>query len=186
MGSSSLIVGLVPLIVFAIADMFLGLKKALIAALIMAFVEAIWTYVTFGELDQITLLSLILIVLMGLLAWKKNSPIIFKLQPSLISFFLGAWMLISWLNQAPVLLEMAHKYGHLLPAENQAMLNSYAYELLLTRTTLSAGVALFMHAALTAWAAYRLSTWWWIAVRGVGFYIFCFAAMFAAQLSLNS
>ncbi len=184
MGTSTWIAGLVPLLAFAIADMFLGFKKALIAAFVMAVLEAVWTQVTFGELDQITILSLVLIGLLGLWAWKKNSPLLFKLQPSFISVFLGGWLIISWLQKEALLVAMAQKYSHLLPSEVRTNLLHPGYLHLLDHTTLCVGIALLFHAGVTAWAAWRLGTWWWILVRGIGFYAFCFGAMLIAQLTL--
>ena len=54
MNASSTILGILPLIVFVILDSFLGPKKALISAIVLAFVEAVYTIYTFGELDIVT------------------------------------------------------------------------------------------------------------------------------------
>ena len=181
MNTASWLLGIAPLLAFAIADMFFGLKTGLIAALVFALIEAIWSWVSFGELDQISLLSLILIVIFGALAWRQNKPILFKLQPSIISFFLSLWLLISWFNDEPLFVAMALKYAELLPIEVQSMLKHPLYLRLLELVTLNTGIALLLHGILTAWAAYKLSTWWWIAIRGVGFYLFCFIAFLFAR-----
>lgn len=90
MTNSMWVVGLLPLIAFAIADVFFGLKTGLVAAFTLAIIETTWTWLSFGEPDQISTLSIVLILILGILAWKKNSATLFKIQPSIISLFLGA------------------------------------------------------------------------------------------------
>jgi hypothetical protein len=41
---------------------------------------------------------------------------------------------------------------------------------------------LVLHAGLTAYAALRLSTWWWFVVRVPGFYLLAAALFFAERL----
>lgn len=185
MNTSSWLIGILPLLAFALVDTFLGLKSALIAALVLAVAEVAWSWHYFGELDQISILSLLLIAIFGYLSWKKGHPLLFKLQPSLISLILGLWLLISWLNNDPLFNAMAHKYAKLLPQQVQDSLSNPHYLELLERITLTTGTGLLIHAAVSAWAAWKLSTWWWLAIRGIGFYVFCFIAMIMAQISLS-
>ncbi|MBH48864.1 MAG: hypothetical protein CME71_11915 [Halobacteriovorax sp.] len=185
MGSSTWIIGILPLLAFVLIDSFFGLKKGLIAAVILAIIEAIWTIVTFGELDQVTLISLILITLMAVLAWKKNSALIFKIQPSLISLIMALWLIISWSINDPLFVAMALKYAAMLPIEVRLSLKNPAYLEMLGLATLTTGIGLAFHAAATALAAYYLSNWWWIAIRGIGFYVFSLGGMFAAKLMFH-
>lgn len=185
MTNSMWIAGLLPLIAFAIADVFFGLKTGLIAAFVLAIIEAGWTWMSFGELDQISLLSILLIVILGLLAWKKNSAVLFKLQPSIISLFLGGWLIFSWFNEDPLFVAMAHKYRELLPEQMVMALEHPFYLAFLARATLTTGLGLLLHALVTAWAAVKLNTWWWIAIRGVGFYGFCFLGMLLAKIDFS-
>tara|TARA_R110000868_G_scaffold61524_1_gene186938 strand:+ start:48807 stop:49364 length:558 start_codon:yes stop_codon:yes gene_type:complete len=185
MTSTTWIIGILPLLAFVLIDSFFGLKKGLIAAVALALIEAIWTWVTFGELDQITLISLILITLMALAAWKKNSALLFKIQPSLVSLMMALWLMVSWSMDEPLFVAMAIKYAAMLPIEVQMRLKNPAYLQMLDLATLTTGIGLACHAAVTALAAYYLSNWWWIAVRGIGFYVFSLAGMFSAKLMFH-
>lgn len=183
MTTSTWLLGLIPLIAFAIIDSFFGLKKGLIAALVLAIIEAIWSYYTFHELDQISILSLGLIIIFGVIAWKTQKSIFFKLWPSLVSLAISLWLLVSYVNDQALFVAIALKYAHLLPIHVQDALNHPPYLAFLARSTLTTGVALLLHAVVTTWAAFKLSTWWWLAIRGIGFYLFCFIAMLIAQYS---
>lgn len=185
MSSSSWIIGLIPLLAFAIADSFFGLKTGLIAAISLAVIECIWSWATFGELDQISIVSFLLILFLGFLAWKKKSPLIFKIQPSLISFSLGAWLIISWLMGEPVFVAMIKKYAAMLPIEVRQNIQNPQYLAFITLTTLTTGIGMLLHALATGYAAFNLNNWWWIAIRGIGFYLFAFMSMLCARLMIN-
>lgn len=185
MTNSMWIAGLIPLIAFAIADVFFGLKTGLIAAFVLAIAEGIWSWYSFGELDQISILSILLIALLGVLAWRRNSPTLFKLQPSFISLVLGIWLIVSWLSNDSLFVAMAQKYRDLLPEQVAYALNHPSYIDFLNRVSLTTGLCLLLHALLSAWAAIKLNTWWWLAIRGVGFYAFCFIAMLLAKIDFS-
>lgn len=185
MSSSSWIIGLIPLLAFAIADTFFGLKTGLIAALVLALIECVWSWATFGELDQISIVSLLLIIFLGLLAWKKKSPIIFKIQPSLISFFLGVWLIVSWFMDEPVFVAMVKKYAAMLPIDIRHNIQNPQYLAFISLTTLTTGIGMLLHAFVTGYAAFKLNNWWWIAIRGIGFYLFAFIAMLCARVMIN-
>lgn len=185
MSSSSWIFGFLPLLAFAIADTFFGLKTGLILALILAIIEAIWTWVSFGELDQISIVSLGLIILLGFYSWKKSTPIFFKLQPGLISLMLGFWLIISWFIGEPVFVVMAKKYAAMLPIDIRRNLQNPEYIAFISLTTLTTGIGMLFHATATTYAALRLNNWWWIAIRGIGFYFFALIAMLSAKLMFH-
>tara|TARA_R110000868_G_scaffold180754_1_gene421401 strand:- start:121 stop:678 length:558 start_codon:yes stop_codon:yes gene_type:complete len=182
MSSSTWIIGILPLLAFVLIDSFFGLKKGLIAAVLLALLEALWTIYTFGELDQVTLISLFLITAMAFVAWKKNSPLLFKIQPSILSLIMAIWLIASWFMDDPLFVAMALKYAAMLPVEIQMRMKNPNYLAMLGLATMTTGVGLAFHALATAVAAFYLSNWWWLAVRGIGFYVFSIAGMLAANL----
>ena len=68
----SLFLGLLPLLAFVIVDTFLSMKAALITTVVMAVVEAIWTYFTFNELDSVTIFTLVSVLIMALISYKNK------------------------------------------------------------------------------------------------------------------
>lgn len=70
----------------------------------------------------------------------------------------------------PIIYEMMTKYAHLYPPELKSQMTHPIMIELFKLFTLIFGYGLFVHGALTAWVALKLSNWWWIAMRGIGFY----------------
>jgi len=174
--------GIIPLFVFVLIDSFMGPKAGLIAAAVLAAAEAIGTYYYFGKLDMETAASLFLVLLLAGVSYQSGSTMFIKFQPVVLSVGLGGFLLVSSYMGHPLMLEMAQKYQSLVP-EKQRMLLSHP-RMIKTLVIMShyLGWALLAHAGATAYGALKMSNWWWIAIRGIGFYLFAFIAMFAAQI----
>ena len=180
-----LIMGIVPLLIFVIVDSFAGIKVALVTTVIVAVLEAISSLILFNEIDNVTIFSLLLVFVLAIIAYKKKDPYFIKIQPVIISAVVGLFCLGTMAFGDPIFLSMATKYKHLYPPETQKLIGSYSMQLLLVKSTLTIGICMLIHAGLTYWAAVKLSNWWWIAVRGIGFYILGFIAMIWAQLLIT-
>jgi intracellular septation protein A len=162
--------GLLPLIVFAVVDLFAGMRAAIIAAILVAFAEAAWSWHQFGEIDNITWLSIGLIVTMGLLSIKMKDPVLFKFQPVVMALILAAGMAwFQWQGQ-PLLVQIMPKVAAMLPEEQRWTLNAPEIVEKMRRLDLLMIPTLIAHAAVVAWAALRRSTVFWLIARGVGFY----------------
>ncbi|MCB0341745.1 MAG: septation protein IspZ [Bdellovibrionales bacterium] len=183
MGSTSLfLVVLIPLLVFAVVDTFASLKVALIAAAVAALGEVAFSYFYLGEIDSFSMASVFLVFLMGGVAYLKESRQIFYLKPAILSFALGAFLVGAHMMGHSVLLEGVTKYAQLFPPEQQEVLAQPMLVKILTNASFTVGISLILHGLFTAWAAYRLSRWGWLAVAAVGVYFFMFAGLVAAAL----
>ena len=87
MGTQSLLFGILPLLAFVIIDTFFNIKVALVVTVVLAMIEAIWTYYTFGGLDSITLVSLFLILLLSVFSYVKKTASILKFSPLSFHFY---------------------------------------------------------------------------------------------------
>ena len=185
MTSETLLLGILPLLAFVVMDSFFGLKTGLMAAILLAAIELFYTLSKFGTLDLITGLSVFLVFLMSYFAWKKDSEKLFLFQPVIMSFFLGSYLIFSYLISKPLFNEVYLKYGRdLMDQQQRTILESPLVQKQMALSSLTCGVMLYFHAALTWFAAIKLGKWWWIAVRGVGFYIFMLIGMFWAKAML--
>ena len=188
MNSYSLLIGIVPLLLFVIVDSVAGLKSALLTTIIAAILEVIYSYMTFGELDSVSMISLILVIALSIVSFQKRSAMFIKMQPVILSTLFGMVLIGSYLINRPLLYTMMMKYGPKLAQsmgeQLQMMLESPIYHRLLKVSTPSIGVGLLFHAAATAYAALKMSNWWWIAIRGIGFYFFMIASYLFAQFVL--
>ncbi|MEI6833720.1 MAG: septation protein IspZ [bacterium] len=163
--------GLLPLIVFAVVDLFAGMRAAILAAIIVAFAEAAWSWHQFGEIDNITWLSIGLIVAMGLVSIKMKDPVLFKFQPVVMALILAAVMAwFQWQGQ-PLMVQMMPKVAAMLPEEQRWTLNAPEIVENMRRLDLLMIPTFITHAAIVAWAALRRSTVFWLIARGVGFYV---------------
>jgi intracellular septation protein A len=182
MSSYALIAGLLPLVIFVIIDAFAGVKLAAMSALLLAIGEAIFTFFWIGEIDIVTGSGLILIAIMALMTIKKESPLFIKLQPVIFGIILGLALVISYAMDRPLLLELMVKYKDFLPDQVKPFINNPLYIELIKMGTLTSGVGLILHALLTCYAAFRMSNWWWIFIRGIGVYIFLILSSFFAKV----
>ena len=71
----------------------------------------------------------------------------------------------------PILVLMLNKYKYGLPEEAQQQLSNPFIQEALARTSFYLGWGLILHALLVAYAALKMSNWWWLIIRGIGFYL---------------
>lgn len=181
MNSYNLLLGIVPLVLFVILDTFLSVKKALIFALFVALLEAGYTVYKFGELDLVTGFSFLLLIILGATSFYKDDSIYFKFQPVILSCFLGAYFLYTYLVDEPLFLVMVDKYQDFIPESQRALYKQPQIKKLLRDFTLTSSAGFFLHGILTGFAALKLSNFWWLVSRGVGFYLILFASLFVAR-----
>jgi hypothetical protein len=126
----------------------------------------------------VTIFSLVTVVFLAYISFHKQNALFIKIQPVLLSLVMGSTLTISYLMGAPLFLTMMTKYKAFYPPEMAARVSDPEFLHLLRVSTLSCGIALYFHALATGIAAFFLSNWWWLAVRGVGFYLFIGLAFF--------
>lgn len=182
--SINLLMGLLPLIAFVIIDSLLGLKSGLLAALFLALAELLYSFYEFGGLDWLSLLSLGLVAIFGALSFAKNNPIYIKLQPVFLGVIFGIIILAFQLFGEPLLLLMLDKYASLIPPELVSKTQHPEMRRMLGQASLNLGIGLLLHAALVAYAAFRLNKWWWLFIRGIGLYIMMAIAVLLTRLSV--
>lgn len=177
MDVSSALVGFLPLIVFAVADIFFGMRKAVLAAIVVGLLEAGWSWYSFGEIDQTTWISLGLILIMGAISLKMNDARLFKFQPVVMALVFAVTLGWFQFKGTPLMVQMMPKVAKLFPAEQQEIATSPLMIEKMARLDLYMVVVFLAHGALVAWSALRKSTLHWIIMRGVGIYVLMFGAM---------
>lgn len=167
---TSALAGILPLVVFAIVDIFAGMRTAVLAAILMAILEAGWSFYSFGEVDNITWISIGLILVMGAISLRMQDSRLFKFQPVVLAGVLVvtfAWF--QWRGN-PLLVQMMPKVVKLLPPDKQELLNDERVIKSMARLDFMMIGVFFLHGALVSWSALRKSTLHWIIMRGVGIY----------------
>lgn len=181
MNNHSLLLGVIPLIVFVLVDTFSTLKWALISAVVFALIETVYSFYAFGSLDWITGISFLLVGLMSYFAWKKDDEKIFMWQPVIISWVFAVYILGVKLTGTDIFVEMVTKYKDLIPPDLQPRFQQPLMQRSLAILSWTSTIAFTLHGAVTLFSAYKLNKWWWLMARGVGFYLFMGAAVFLSQ-----
>ena len=184
MSSWAILAGLLPLLLFVIVDSFCGFKKGIVVAAIAAIAEMILSLVLLKTVDALTIGSLFLVLVMGLAAWKMQSPTVFKMQPVVVGVALALALLISYAIDRPIFTLLFTKYQDQLAQINPQLslwINDPLFIRWLDLSTLCSGIGMVIQTALVAWAAVKLNNWWWIAFRGVGLYVFLIGGAWVAR-----
>ncbi|MCB0357764.1 MAG: septation protein IspZ, partial [Bdellovibrionales bacterium] len=171
---------LIPLIIFAIVESLGSVRTALIAAVIAAMAEALFSYFYFGEIDSFSIASIFLVLLMGGLAYVKESRQLFYLKPAILSIAFGLFLIIAYFIGNHVLLDGVTKYSEFFSTEQQLLFSSDHMVQILKLAGVTVGGALVLHGVVTAIAAYKFSKWWWLTIAGIGIYLFMFIGLLLA------
>jgi intracellular septation protein A len=182
MDLSSLLLDLVPLLVFVVLDGMGNVRYAVIGAVLAAVFELVYSHFMLGGVDTFSLIFAAFILVFAGLSYRFNNPIFFKFKPVAIGIITALVLLVTSAISQPALLSMADRYAQMLPDQMQSMLGDANVRQLFARMNLYLGFALLLHAAATAWAALHLNRWWWFAISGPGFYIAVLFTGLVAQL----
>ncbi|MBI2603501.1 MAG: septation protein IspZ [Deltaproteobacteria bacterium] len=181
MSATTLLFGFMPLVAFVVIDSFAGIKSGVIAAVIFAVIEAAYTVFTFGSIDGITLGTLLLVGIFGFLSFKTQKSIYFKIQPVVLGLLMGGTLLVMQMIDKPLLVLMAQKYQYAVPEEIKTSLSNPIFIGILTKLSGILAFGFILHASAVAYAAFYLSKWWWLGIRGVGLYVMMGICMFWAR-----
>tara|TARA_A100001015_G_scaffold297045_1_gene378054 strand:- start:682 stop:1227 length:546 start_codon:yes stop_codon:yes gene_type:complete len=166
---SGLLLGLIPLIIFALLDTYASLNVALIALALATIIECMYTIMTFGSLDSISLMSIALVGILGVLAYKQQSGILIKLKPAILSGFLGGFFLFQSLIKQPLLNQMVTKYPQLVPPDIALIMQTPAGQAYFSTVSIYMGYALLVHAGMVAYTGLKSNNFWWGMASTVGF-----------------
>lgn len=179
MDASTFFTGILPIIVFVILDSITSKKTAIISAVGLAFAELLFTLIKYHTIDELTVLSVLLAVVFGWLSIKKNNDLYFKLQPAVLGFFFAmSFFFFYYVLHKPLFNFMIDKYldNNIEPLLHGRIRKEDFMEIMRVMSR-DLGWWILGHACLTAYAAIRLSKWWWFVIRVPFFYILLFIAM---------
>ena len=177
---NTLLLSLIPLIAFAILDTYASLNIALIATIILTIIEVIYTLISIGHLDGVSLFSIGLVGLLVGLSYLKKNRIIFKLKPAILNASMGLYMIIFYLLDHPILVEITKKYPQMIPPETQQLLNTPQGQTMLIKLSLTLGIALLGHGLIVGYSGIKHNNFWWATINIVGLIFAMILASIAA------
>ncbi len=170
--------GLLPLIVFVIADEIWGTRIGLIVATAFGIVEFIFTYLKFKRIDKFILADTGLIIVMGTVSIILDKDIFFMLKPALIEAILCVIIGISAFSSKNIIMLMSQRYMKGMKIndhQQKKMMQSMKIMFFL----------LSLHTLLIVYSAYFIkSKEVWVFISGPLLYII-FGAFFIFELSKN-
>ena len=162
--------GILPLLAYVIAESYLGVRKAVVVALVLALIEFLWFGYQTGQFDKISLLSMALIVVMGGVSYTMNSPLMIKLQPVVLGVGFAAILAYFQIFDEPLIFKMYPTMKNLIPAAQFAELENPETKKFLGFLC-GQMIGLFLvHAALVGIAAFKWNRWTWLGIRSLGMY----------------
>lgn len=182
MSLTTILFGLIPLIAFVVIDSFAGVRAGIISAVIFALIELVYTLVMYKKIDGITVGSLATVLVFGLLSYRSGSSMYFKMQPVVFGVVFGGVLLLMQAFDKPLLVILMKKYRYILPQEMRDQILQPYFLSFLKKSSLTLGWGFLIHASFVAYAALKMSNWWWLGIRGVGVYLMMFACMMVAKL----
>jgi len=173
----TLLPGLLPLLVFIIADEIWGTETGLYVAVGFGFIQLIIVYFKEKRFDKFVFFDTLLIVCMGVVSIILENDIFFKLKPGIIGLILVGILGISAFSPQNLMMKMSQNYlkGIKINEEQEkAMLRSIRILFWI----------FLVHTALVFYSAFCLSKEAWGFISGVLFYL-VFAAFFVFELTRN-
>ncbi|QZE15600.1 septation protein IspZ [Halosquirtibacter laminarini] len=168
-GLKKLIPGLIPLLVFIIADAIWGPQIGVIVALVIGVLELLIVYIRDRIIDRFILLDTAILVLFSSLSLITHDEIFFKLKPAFMESFLVVVIGISVFTSKNLILMMSRRF---MPTEiggdQEAMMKKMMIPLFWM---------MLVHVFMIVYAAYFMSNEWWGFISGVLFYVIVLSYM---------
>ncbi len=149
-----LIPGLVPLLVFLLADEIWGMKVGLVVAVSIGLLEMLVTWIREKKLDRFVLLDTLLLLLLSALSYLFENEIFFKVKPAMIDLVLLAMISLSLFTKIDPLGSMSQRYL------NGVKMDGNQKELFRKNLWVMFWMVL-VHTLLVLWAAFFLSKEIW-------------------------
>lgn len=159
-----ILVGLVPLVAFAVLDSFVDPKKAIWAAMFLGLALVGYFSWRFQELDHSMLGEALLIVVAGAVALRMNKPALFKYQPAVLGVIFAAFLAWFQIFDTPYLVKLVPQMAKILPDAKVFLENRQVLEAL-ARVSGQLIFVFLVHAAVMAAVAYRFGNLIWILAR---------------------
>jgi isopentenyl-diphosphate delta-isomerase type 1 len=166
--------GLLPLLVFILADEIWGTTIGLYVAVGFGIVQLVAIYLKEKRLDKFVLFDILLIIAMGAISIILDNDVFFKLKPGIIGVIIVAFLGISAYSPKNLLMTMSARY--MKGVEFNSQLQMAMQKNMRILFWLFAA-----HTVLVFYSAFLMSKQAWVFISGGLFYII-FAVFFAVGL----
>jgi len=165
--------GLLPLLIFIIADEVFDTIISLSIAIAVGIFQAIWIFIKEKRFDYFVLLDTGLIVVLGLISIISHDELFFKLKPGIVQIIMCIMLLFMAFSPPTFLAAMMGRYG--LNTE----LNEDSIRIL-RRNMRLLSILLLLHTGLVFYSAFYMSKEAWGFISGLLLYLI-FGVYFLAE-----
>jgi isopentenyldiphosphate isomerase/intracellular septation protein A len=169
--------GLIPLLIFILADEIWGTMVGLYVALGVGIAEFLFYYIKDKIIDRFILLDTLLLIMLGAISIVFENDLFFKIKPALIEAILLSVIAFSLWGPRNILMAMSVRYIgdiHMDPVQEKSMRNNMMAVFWIT----------VIHIVLVLFSAFYLSKEAWFFISGGLYYIF-FGLFFAFIMLKN-
>lgn len=164
-----LLMTLLPIIAFAIADATAGLKTGVVLAIVLSIALCVANWLILGAFEPISLIEPVFFIVLGLISLRVKNSIYFKFQPVVVNVLSAVLLAGFQIAGQPFLVRWAPAMDKLMPPEKQGILTSPAILEKLSLISHALIYVFLIHGAWVAWVALKKSNWAWVAVRLAGY-----------------
>jgi intracellular septation protein len=157
-----LLLTLIPVILFTVAEEWGGLTWALVLSVIYAIVELSWEFWRYRRVSGMTLFSNAMVVGLSLVSYFTQDGFWFKMQPAILELVMAAMLIGSCAFRKPMLVVMMEQQGHQV---NEVMRSFFS------GVTLRMGFFFVFQAGLAVYASLYWSTEIWAFLKSIGILI---------------
>lgn len=160
MSATTLLVAILPIVVFVILDIYATPKVAIGMSVLAAIAVGIVNYLLLDDWDHSITAEIVLFLIFGVISLKMKNKTLFKFQPVAMGLALSAFLLWQEIFYQSYFLRAATLMAKLNP-ELQPILESQQMQEGLSRFSQHAIPAFFVHALILAWVAIKKGTVAW-------------------------
>jgi intracellular septation protein A len=176
-----LFLSIAPVAAFVVADRFGTQRRAVTLAVAVSGFEFLYNSFQLALVEPFSLGSFVLFLVLGSISIKRQDLSFFKFQPVVFEILIaGTFIVYTFALDTPlfaIILEDSIGMNEWVPPYQRGYFAVYAQTL-----SKSIPFLLLLHAALTAHAALRRSTWWWFHCRVFGLYLMIVALFFTERI----
>lgn len=169
MNLTFLLMTIVPLIAFAIADAMAGLKTGVILAIVLSVLLFAANWILLGFFEPTSLIEPLFFLILGIISLRVKNSLYFKFQPVVVNV-LSALLLAGFqIAGHPLLVRWAPAMDKIMPPEQQGILTNPTILAKLSNVSHALIYVLLIHALWVGYVALKRSNWAWVTARLLGY-----------------
>ncbi|WP_170124373.1 NUDIX domain-containing protein [Breznakibacter xylanolyticus] len=159
-----LIPGLLPLLIYMVAEDIWGTTTGLIVAIVFGVGELAWGMIRKQKPDRFLLIDMGLIVVMGSVSVWLDNDVFFRLKPVVIGAVMVVMLAVVAWGRQQLMESMTHRYMNHMTVNPWQM---WEMQLSFRRMVVALGVYTLLTLAVALWGSLR----WWGIVSGPGMFV---------------